>query len=47
VVTVNAIPASYIIPSGNISITENGTNIDVSTYATASVNVSGGTTINN
>ena len=29
-------------PSGKITITENGTDIDVSTYATADVNVSGG-----
>lgn len=46
-VTVNAIPASYIIPSGTLSITSNGTK-DVTSYASVSVNVSsGGTTINN
>ncbi len=46
-VTVNAIPASYIIPSGTLSITSNGTK-DVTNYASVSVNVSsGGTTINN
>ena len=31
-----------IIPTGNIELTENGEGIDVSTYATATVNVSGG-----
>ena len=30
---------TYIIPQGNISITNNGNNIDVTNYATASVNV--------
>lgn len=40
-VTVNPIPSQYIIPSGNKSITQNGTNIDVAEYATVSVNVSG------
>ena len=29
-------------PSGNIELTQNGTGIDISTYATATVNVSGG-----
>lgn len=38
----NGVVKSYIRPEGNISITENGNNIDVSGYATASVNVSGG-----
>lgn len=33
------IPEGYIIPTGNIAITENGENIDVNDYATASVNV--------
>ena len=33
------IPEEYIIPSGNIAITENGEGIDVNNYATASVNV--------
>lgn len=33
------IPDGYIVPSGNIAITENGDNIDVTNYATASVNV--------
>ena len=41
-VTVNAIPSQYIIPSGNYAITQNGNNINVSQYATVSVNVSGG-----
>ena len=38
-VTVNAIPSQYIVPSGNLPITENGNNINVSQYATVSVNV--------
>ena len=47
IVTVNAIPSSYIIPTGTLSITSNGTK-DVTSYASVSVNVSsGGTTINN
>lgn len=33
------IPEGYIIPTGNIEITENGENINVNDYATASVNV--------
>ena len=45
-VTVNAIPSQYIIPTGNLAITENGNNINVSQYATVSVNVSGGTSKN-
>lgn len=40
-VTVNPIPSEYIIPSGNKAITQNGNNIDVTDYATVSVNVSG------
>lgn len=49
-VTVNAIPSQYIVPSGNLVITTNGTGIDVAQYATISVNVptgGGGDTINN
>lgn len=38
-VTVNPIPSNYISPTGNLSITGNGTGIDVSGYATVSVNV--------
>ena len=33
------IPEGYIIPTGNKTITENGENIDVNDYATATVNV--------
>ena len=35
------IPPEYIIPTGNIELTENGNNIDVSAYATATVHVAG------
>lgn len=45
-ITVNPIPSQYIIPSGTLSITENGTK-DVTNYASVSVNVSSGSTINN
>ena len=45
-VTVAAIPNSYIIPSGTSNITTNGT-YDISSYASVSVNVATGTTINN
>ena len=47
-VTVNAIPSQYIIPSGNLPITANGNNINVSQYATVSVNVptGGGSSMN-
>lgn len=41
-VTVNAIPSQYIVPTGNIAITSNTTGsntLDVSQYATATVNV--------
>ena len=43
--TINPIPSEYIIPSGSISITSNGT-VDVTSYASASVNVSGGSSLN-
>lgn len=36
---IDAIPSNYIVPSGNKSITVNGTNIDVKNYATVSVAV--------
>ena len=46
-VTVNRIPTEYIIPTGNLPITANGNNINVSQYATVSVNVpTSGTTKN-
>lgn len=38
-VTVKPIPADYIIPSGNVTITGNGDNINVKEFATASVAV--------
>lgn len=41
-VTVNAIPSEYIIPTGNIAITSNTSGsqtLDISQYATATVNV--------
>lgn len=41
-VTVNAIPSSYIIPSGTKTITSNGTSIDVSSYKYVDVNVPSG-----
>ena len=37
-VTVNAIPSEYIIPTGELSVTSNGTS-DVTNYASVSVNV--------
>ena len=37
---------SMVVPSGNKAITENGNNIDVSQYATVSVNVSSGSSKN-
>lgn len=36
---IDGIPEGYVKPTGNISITENGENINVNEYATASVNV--------
>lgn len=38
-VQINPIPSQYIVPSGNLEITSNGTSIDVSEYATVTVNV--------
>lgn len=38
-VTVNPIPDNYIIPSGTTTITENNTTVDVTQYASATVNV--------
>lgn len=41
-VTVNPIPSEYIVPTGNLAITSNtasGQSLDVSQYATATVNV--------
>ena len=38
-VTVNAIPSQYIVPSGNLAITQNGNNINVAQYSTVSVSV--------
>ena len=43
-VIVEAIPSDYLIPSGNKDITENGSNIDVSSFSTVSVNVPTGIT---
>lgn len=44
-VVVNAIPSEYIVPSGMLNITENGTK-DVTNYQSVTVNVaSGGSTI--
>ena len=45
-VTVEAIPGQYIIPSGTLSITQNGTT-NVTTYASVNVNVDQGAAINN
>lgn len=41
-VLVAAVPSEYIIPTGTKLITENGTGIDVTSYAAVDVNVSGG-----
>ena len=42
-ITVAPIPSQYIIPTGTVNITSNGT-VDVSQYASANVNVSSGIT---
>ncbi len=41
-VLVSAIPSEYIIPAGILSITENGSAIDVAQYSAVNVNVFGG-----
>lgn len=41
-ITVAAIPSAYIIPEGTLSITNNGTGIDVTNYASVNVNVDSG-----
>lgn len=43
-VTVNPIPSQYIIPTGTKNITQNGTGIDVTSYAAVDVAVQGGGT---
>lgn len=43
---IDAIPVSGIVPTGTISITENGTNIDVASYSTANVDVPNSYTAN-
>ena len=45
-VTVNRIPTNYIIPTGTLSVTSNGTK-DVTSYASINVNIPTGSTINN
>lgn len=45
-ITVAAIPSQYIVPSGTKTITTNGTS-DVTSYASVTVNVPTGSTINN
>ncbi len=42
----NSQTKTYVRPEGNLPITSNGNNIDCSTYATVSVNVSSGTSKN-
>ena len=46
-VVIDPIPNNYIIPTGNKIITSNGTEIDVTNYATVTVNVPVDSTINN
>lgn len=45
-VTVNPIPSQYVVPSGNLAITENGKGIDVTDYATVSIDVPSGSSMN-
>ena len=45
-VTVDVIPSQYIVPSGTKTITENGTGIDVTSYASVDVSVSGSSSVN-
>jgi len=42
----NDLIKTYIRPQGNLPITQNGDNIDVTNYSTVSVNVSGGSSKN-
>lgn len=44
-VTVGPIPSEYIVPSGTLSITQNGSGIDVSGYAAVNVAVDGSSPI--
>lgn len=44
-VTVGPIPSEYIVPSGTLSITQNGSGIDVSEYAAVNVAVDGSSPI--
>ena len=39
--TIAAIPSQYIVPSGNVTLSSNGTGIDIAQYATATVDVAG------
>lgn len=38
--TINPIPSNYIVPTGSLAITANGSNINVANYATVDVDVS-------
>lgn len=40
-VTIGAIPSEYVVPSGTLSITQNGLGIDVKNYEAVDVNVGG------
>lgn len=39
-ITVNPIPSNYLIPTGNLNITNNNTTINVAPYSTATINIS-------